>query len=470
MDIVKDLRAIVGAEHVLTSALEAYETDWRGVFRGRALAVVLPADTTQVAAVVAACAASQVPIVTQGGNTGLVGGAVPDQSGRQILLSLKRMHRVRELDVQNATVTVEAGCVLQTVQHQADAAGLLFPLRLAAEGSCTIGGNLASNAGGTQVLRYGNARELCLGLEVVLPDGRIWNGLSGLRKDNSGYDLRQLYIGSEGTLGVITAAVLRLFPRPASMMTAWLSVPSAAAAIALLEHAQRQLGATLTAFELMGQAAVSLADRHFPHLRAPAPDSSPWFVLLEQSSDLPETLARPRFEAMLQAALEQRYVNDALVAASIDQAQRLWHLREAIPLAQAREGFNLKHDIAVPISGIAGFLDAVETTLRARLPDIRLILLGHVGDGNLHYNVQAPAGDDGAAILAQHQAWITGRIYDAVQAHGGSISAEHGVGAFKVAELAARKDAVALDLMRSIKQALDPLQLMNPGRMLTAAR
>ncbi|WP_454743805.1 FAD-binding oxidoreductase [Cupriavidus necator] len=468
MTFLETLRAIVGTDHVLTHQLDGYEMDWRGLYRGRALAVALPGSTDQVCAVVAACSAARVAIVPQGGNTGLVGGAVPDQSGRQVLLNLRRMNRVRDLDEKNLTLTVEAGCVLEAVQERAAAAGLLFPLSLAAEGSCTIGGNLASNAGGTQVLRYGNARELCLGLEVVTPDGRVWSGLSGLRKDNSGYDLRQLYIGSEGTLGVITAATLRLFPPPASTMTAWISVPCAGAAIELLSLAQKQLGPTLTGFEIMGREAVALADKHFPQLRAPDAQAYPWHVVLEQSSHLLEATERPQFETMLEAGFERALIADAIVAESAEQAKRLWHVREAIPLAQAKEGANLKHDVSVPISRIPEFLEAVEGALRAALPDIRLVLLGHVGDGNLHYNVQAPEGDTGGAYFARHGDWITRQVYDAVDACGGSFSAEHGVGAFKTDELAHRKDAVALDLMQRIKAALDPLHLMNPGRVLKA--
>lgn len=464
--ILESLRAIVGTDHVLTSDLEAYETDWRGICRGRALAVVLPATTAEVAAVVATCANARVAIVPQGGNTGLVGGAIPDGSGRQVLLSLRRLNRLRQLDSQNLTLTAEAGCVLETVQEHAAAAGLLFPLSLAAEGSCTIGGNLASNAGGTQVLRYGNARELCLGLEVVTADGRIWNGLSGLRKDNSGYDLRQLFIGSEGTLGIITAATLRLFPPPASTLTSWLSLSSAAAAIEYLAFARQQLGPTLTGFEIMGRDAVALADRHFPQLRPPASTEFPWYVLLEQSSHVPEDVARSQFEAMLAAGLERGWIEDAVIAESVEQARRLWHVREAIPLAQAKESANLKHDISVPISRIPPFLDAVASSLREGLPDVRLIVLGHAGDGNLHFNIQAPQGDMNGEYFDRHGDWITRQIYDAVMARGGSISAEHGIGAFKTDELVARKSDVALGLMRSVKRALDPLQLLNPGRVL----
>lgn len=468
LPILQILREIVGTAHVLTTDLDAYETDWRAVYRGRALAVVLPATAMQTAAVVAACARAGIAIVPQGGNTGLVGGSIPDDSGCQILLSLKRMNRVRELDRHNLTLTAEAGCVLETIQNEAASAGLLFPLSLAAEGSCTIGGNLASNAGGTQVLRYGNARELCLGLEVVAADGRIWHGLSGLRKDNSGYDLRQLYIGSEGTLGVITAATLRLFPPPAATLTAWVSLPCAAAAITLLAFAQQWLGPTLTAFEIMGQEAVALANKHFPQLRAPAWSTSPWYVLLEQSTHVPETEARAQFEALFEESFSKEVIADAILAESVEQAKRLWHVRESIPLAQAQEGANLKHDISLPISRLVPFLEFVNGELRGRLPNIRMITLGHVGDGNLHFNVQAPEGDTGGIYLAEHGQWITQCVYDAVAKFGGSFSAEHGVGATKAGELARRKQDVALDLMRSIKAALDPLNLMNPGRVLQA--
>ena len=460
------LRAAVGAPNVLTDGdLSAWELDWRRRWRGRALAVVRPGSTAEVAAVVRACAAAGAAIVPQGGNTGLVGGGVPDASGTQVLLSLQRLNRVRAVDPANLTLTVEAGCVLQAVQQAADASGLLFPLSLGAEGSCTIGGNLATNAGGTQVLRYGNARELCLGLEVVTAAGEVWDGLAGLRKDNTGYDLRDLFVGSEGTLGVITAATLKLFPKPAAVSTALAACASLEDCVALLELARARLGAGLTGFEVMNAFSLELVARHFPALPRPLPPA-PWTVLLEQSDTDGEDAARARFERLLEAALEAGVVTDAAVASSLAQSRAMWQLREAIPLAQAEEGLNIKHDIALPVSAIPGFVARTDAALAAALPGARHVSFGHLGDGNLHYNVQAPAGGDARAFLAAHEATANRIVYDAVVGCGGSISAEHGIGQLKRDELAARKSPVALGLMRAIKNALDPLGVMNPGRVI----
>jgi FAD/FMN-containing dehydrogenase len=454
----------VGAAHVLAEGdLSAYELDWRKRYRGKAMAVVRPGNTAEVVAVVRACAVAGVSLVPQGGNTGLVGGGVPDASGQQVLLSLGRLNRIRHVDADNLTFTVEAGCVLQTLQAAAEAQGLLFPLSLAAEGSCTIGGNLASNAGGTQVLRYGNARELCLGLEVVTPQGDVWDGLSGLRKDNTGYDLRDLYIGSEGTLGIITAATLKLFPRPGAVTTALASCDSIEACVALLRLARQHLDAGLTGFEVMERFALSLVGKHFPQLPRPLPEA-PWTVLLELAAPSEDT-ARAQLEALLGAALEACTVSDAAVAESLAQARALWQLRESIPLAQAEEGLNIKHDIALPVSAIPTFVRSTDAALRAALPGVRLVTFGHLGDGNLHYNVQAPEGVSAAEFLKNHEHAVNALVYDAIQRWGGSFSAEHGIGALKRDELAARKSPVALGLMRALKQALDPNGLMNPGRV-----
>nr|WP_297357426.1 FAD-binding oxidoreductase [uncultured Caldimonas sp.] len=465
--LLDSLRAAVGTAHVLTDGdLSAWELDWRKRYRGKALAVVRPGHTDEVAAVVKACSEHGAAIVPQGGNTGLVGGSVPDTSGTQVLLSLQRMNRVREIDAANLTMTVDAGCVLQAVQEAAAAEGLLFPLSLAAEGSCTIGGNLATNAGGTQVLRYGNARELCLGLEVVTAQGSVWDGLNGLRKDNTGYDLRDLYIGSEGTLGIITAATLKLYPRPAARVTALAAVVSLEQAVRLLQLAQARLGAGLTGFEVMGAFALELVAKHFPQIRQPL-GASPWMVLLEQSDTESEAHARALFEGMLEAALEQELITDAAVAESIEQSRSLWHLRESIPLAQAEEGLNIKHDISVPVSRIPAFVAHTDAALARAFPGARLVNFGHLGDGNLHYNVQAPAGTGAAEFLREHEAAVNELVYDAVNAHGGSISAEHGIGALKLEELTRRKPAVALELMRAVKRALDPENRLNPGRLIS---
>ena len=472
MTLLEALRATVGAHNVLTEGdLSAWEQDWRRRWRGKALAVVRPGSTDEVAAVVRLCVAQRVSIVPQGGNTGLVGGGVPDASGTQVLLSLRRLNRVRSIDAANLTLTAEAGCVLQAAQAAAAEQGLLLPLSLAAEGSCTLGGNLATNAGGTQVLRWGNTRDLCLGLEVVTASGDIWHGLSGLRKDNTGYDLRDLYIGSEGTLGIITAATMKLAPLPAATTTALAACHTLADCVALLNLARTRLGSGLTGFEVMGRYALDLVARHFPTLPQPLP-TAPWTVLLEQSDVEGVAQARTRFEALLSAALEAGTVQDAVVAESLAQSRALWLMRESIPLAQAEEGLNIKHDISLPVSSIPEFVARTDAALRARYAGVQLVNFGHLGDGNLHYNVQAPAGGDGDGdgdgkrFLAEEEHAVNTIVFDAVAEYGGSFSAEHGIGLLKRDELALRKSPVALQLMRSIKTALDPLQLMNPGRVL----
>jgi FAD/FMN-containing dehydrogenase len=460
------LRQALGDAQVLTEGdLTAYTRDWRKRWHGRPLAVVRPGSTGEVAQVLRLAAAHGVAVVPQGGNTGLVGGGVPDESGTQLLLSLQRLNRVRSVDPANLTLTVEAGMVLQAVQAAAEAAGLLFPLSLAAEGSCTIGGNLATNAGGTAVLRYGNARELCLGLEVVTAAGEVWHGLGGLRKDNTGYDLRDLFIGSEGTLGVITAATLKLFPQPAAQLTALASTGTLDQCVALLGLAQARLGAGLTGFEVMNRFSLALVRQHFPQLAQPLA-AAPWTVLLELSDAEGSDGARARFEGLLEAALDGGLIDDAALAESLAQSATMWHLRESIPLAQGLEGLNIKHDIALPVSAIPAFCARTEAALAQAFPGARLVNFGHLGDGNLHYNVQCPEGGDGAAFLAEHERAINTLVFDQVQASGGSFSAEHGIGALKRDELALRKSPVALGLMRAIKLALDPQGRLNPGRVL----
>ena len=466
--LLQALRTAVGAANVLTEGnLSAWEQDWRKREHGKALAVVRPASTLEVAEVVKACAVAGVSIVPQGGNTGMVVGSTPDTSGTQVVLSLQRMSQVRTLDAANLTITVDAGCVLQSLQETCEQAGFLFPLRMASEGSCTIGGNLGTNAGGTQVVRYGNTRELCLGLEVVTAQGQVWNGLSGLRKDNTGYDLRHLFIGSEGTLGVITAATLRLYPLPASQLTAFAAVPSLEAAVELLGLAHRFLNAGLTGFEVMGQFALGLVVKHFPQQRVPFQNmGAPYCVVLENSDHESEGHARAQFERLLEAALDSGCVLDAVVAESMAQARTLWHIRESIPLAQAQEGLNIKHDISVAVSRIPAFVRETDAALEQAFPGARLVNYGHLGDGNLHYNVQAPQSADAEAFLKDQEKPINALVYDAVDRFGGSISAEHGIGSLKREKLEQHKSPVALHMMRAIKTALDPHNRMNPGRVI----
>ncbi len=467
-DLLRQLVEICGQAHVLRDQdLSAYERDWRGREQGRALCVVRPGSTLEMAAVVKACAEAGAPMVPQGGNTGLVMGSTPDTSGREVVLSLQRMHAVRAVEKANATITVEAGCVLQHLQQVANEAGFLFPLSLASEGSCTIGGNLASNAGGTQVLRYGNARDLCLGLEVVTPQGEVWHGLNGLRKDNTGYDLRDIFIGSEGTLGIITAATLKLYPQPAAELTAWAAVPSMQAAVQLLGLAQQHLGAGLTGFEVMGQFALQLVNTHFPTLNVPLWQTAPYCVLLSHSDTESEAHGNAQLERLLEAALTDGCALDAVVASSLAQGRQLWQVRESISSAQAAEGLNIKHDISLPVSAIPDFVAHTDALLARQVEGVRLVNFGHLGDGNLHYNVQCPAGGNAAAFLATQEHRINTLVYDAVMRFAGSISAEHGVGSLKVDTLHLYKDPVALQLMRSIKQAIDPQNLMNPGRVLS---
>jgi FAD/FMN-containing dehydrogenase len=466
MTLERQLAEIVGNAQVLAGGdLPAYEVDWRKRYRGRARCVVRPGSTAEVAAVVLACREAGVALVPQGGNTSLVGASVPDSSGTQVLLSLARLNQVRGVDIANLTMTVEAGCVLQAIQEAAAAQGLLFPLSLAAEGSCTIGGNLATNAGGTQVLRYGNARELCLGLEVVTASGEIWHGLSGLRKDNTGYDLRDLFVGSEGTLGIITAATLKLYPQPAAVTTAMAALQSLDDAVALLSLAQARLGSGLTGFEVMNDFSLGLVRKHYPQLAQPLA-GAPWTALLEQSDSEGEATATRRFESLLEAALERGLITDAAVASNLEQAHTMWHLRESIPLAQSEEGLNIKHDISVPVSAIPSFVASTDAALQRMVPGLRMVDFGHLGDGNLHYNVQAPEGVPAADFLREHEKAINALVYEAVMAHGGSISAEHGIGLLKRDALVTHKSPVALGLMRAIKQALDPRGLFNPGRLL----
>ena len=478
--LLQTLQTIVGPAHVLIESadndLVQYVRDWRGRERGVALAVVRPNSTEQVAAIVKACVASNkakagtggVSIVPQGGNTGMVVGSTPDASGTQIVLSLQRMNQVRKLDAGNGTITLDAGCVLQNVQQVCFDAGFLYPMSLGSQGSCMVGGNLSTNAGGTQVVRFGNTRELCLGLEVVTAQGEIWSGLSGLRKDNTGYDLRDLYIGAEGTLGIITGATMKMYPLPAAKLIAFAALPSLDAAVSLLQLAQKHLSAGLTGFEVMGQFALSLVGKHFPQQRVPflGMADAPYCVVLENSDQESEAHAKAQFERLLEEAMESGHVLDAVVAENMTQAKQLWHVRESIPLAQAQEGLNIKHDISIPVSSIPEFVRMTDAKLAEAFPGARLVNYGHLGDGNLHYNVQAPEGADQVAFLETQEPGVNALVFDMVMQFQGSISAEHGIGSLKVHKLPDYKSPIAIELMRTIKRALDPQNIMNPGRVI----
>jgi FAD/FMN-containing dehydrogenase len=464
--LIAQLIEAVGPSHVLTGAADMapFLTDWRHRFTGRADAVVLPASTSETSAVVRACSRHHAVIVTQGGNTGLCGGATPASEGRSVVLSTRRMNRVIEVDSQNDTITVQAGCTLQAVRDAAQDAGRLFPLSLAAQGSCTIGGNLATNAGGTQVLRYGNTRELTLGLEVVLADGQIWNGLRGLRKDNSGYDLKQAFIGSEGTLGIITAATLKLFATPRSRLTALAGLESVEAAIALLQRMRSVAGPTLTAFELMSRESLQPVAGVLGLKRFPFEPLTPWVVLLEISDHEDEQHALSVLEAGLDPEAGAPVVEVAL-SHSLAASDQLWRLRETIPEAQARAGGNVKHDISLPITRIGDFVRETGERLARQFEWAQVLVFGHLGDGNLHYNVGCRPGEPAEKVF-DYERPLNEIVYDAVAARGGSLSAEHGLGQLK-RDLAARyKSPVELALMRAIKFAVDPDGRMNPGKLL----
>ncbi|MBP6018488.1 MAG: FAD-binding oxidoreductase [Burkholderiaceae bacterium] len=476
MPLVFELQQMLGQQHVLTGdQAKPWLTDWRGRYQGRALAVVRPGSVEQVAQVVKWCVERRVPMVPQGGNTGLCGGATPDDTGRALVISLTRLDSIRSVDTGNDTMVAEAGCILHHVQQAARDADRLFPLSLAAEGTCTLGGNLATNAGGTQVLRYGNARDLVLGLEVVTAQGDIWHGLRALRKNNTGYDLRNLYIGSEGTLGIITAAAIKLYPQPRAQTTALLALSSLQDAVDVLNAARSWFAASLTGFELMARNCLEGVIECFPEQRLPFSErrtpfqdgaaGSPWYALLEVSDSESAQHARERFEALAQQIMEKGLIQDAVVAESLAQSQALWHLRESIPLAEKRYGKSVKHDISVPVSRIPDFVNTTNAALQKHFPGVEHIIFGHLGDGNLHYNVARGQVWSEAQLLEQQDA-IHQLVHDSVHAVGGAISAEHGVGQLKRDLLPRYKDPVELALMRHIKQALDPLGLMNPGKVL----
>ena len=465
--LIAGLQAIVGERYCLTDAgaTEPYLTDWRDIYHGAAHAVVLPETTEQVQAIVRLARQHGVTIVPQGGNTGLSGGATPDESGRAILLALKRMNKVRAIDPANNSMIAEAGCILADLQNAANDAERLFPLSLAAEGSCQIGGNLATNAGGINVLRFGNARELCLGLEAVLPDGSLFSGLRQLRKDNTGYDLKQLLIGSEGTLGIITAAALKLFPKPIARATAILSLPHLDKAVELLVRCRAGMADQLVSFELLPRFGIELALAHVPGLTWPLQDLPDWSILVEANTSSAAFDLTAAFENTLAAALEAGEIADATVATSDTQSRAMWRLREGIVEGQWREGANIKHDISVPVAEVPRFLISATPALQAAWPEVRILAFGHLGDGNIHFNLVQPKGESKERFLDRTAAMNT-IVHDQVQKFGGSISAEHGIGQLRRDELQQRKSPVELELMRRIKQALDPENLMNPGKLL----
>ncbi|MGE4281252.1 MAG: FAD-binding oxidoreductase [Magnetospirillum sp.] len=464
MSLIPTLKALLGEAHVLTEATdqEAYLVEERGLYRGQTLAVLRPADTAQLAAAMAVCADAKVAVVPQGGNTGLCGGGVPETGS--VVMSTERLNRIRDVDAANFTMIVEAGCVLANVQQAADQAGCLFPLSLGAEGSCRIGGNLSTNAGGVGVLRYGNTRDLTLGLEVVLPDGRIWNGLRSLRKDNTGYDLKHLFIGAEGTLGIITAASLKLFPKPAERATALIALPDPAAALAVLSAARRQSGDAVTACELVPRIGLELGLAHVAGVRDPFDQPHPWYLLLELSSSRQAGLQQA-LEDILAESFEQDIALDAVLAQSGEQRTAFWRIREGVPEAQKKEGGSIKHDVAVPVSRVPEMIERCTRAVQAAMDGVRVVAFGHVGDGNIHFNLTQPVGADKAGFL-KRWAEMNHIVHDIVAELQGSVSAEHGIGQLKIAEMARYKSDVELDLMRRVKHALDPEGLMNPGKVL----
>mgnify|MGYP006424246019 CR=1 FL=1 len=461
------LRAITGTAHVVTdpAALAPRLADWRGRYRGAALCLAEPATTAETAEVVRACFETGTAIVPQGGHTSLVGGSTPDPGGGSVIVSTRRLNRIRSLDTRNDTMTVEAGCILSDVQAAARDSGRLFPLSLAAEGSCQIGGNLATNAGGLNVLRYGNAREQVLGIEAVLPDGRVWDGLRRLRKDNTGYDLKQLFIGSEGTLGLITAAVLKLYPQPRETATAFAAVRDVAAALDLLTGVQEATAQSCVSFELMPRLGIDLAVKHVSGIRDPLDTRADWYLLIEVAGGMGRGGLRRALETALAGEHEAGTVLDAVLAANDAQRAAFWHVREAIVEAQRHEGGSIKHDIAVPVSSVPAFLDRALPLVERLVPGIRPVPFGHLGDGNLHFNLTQPEGMTKAGFLARWDE-INAAVHDIVAEFGGTISAEHGIGQMKTGENARFKSTVEIEMMKAVKQALDPRHIMNPGKVI----
>ncbi|MGF7008616.1 FAD-binding oxidoreductase [Aminobacter sp. BE322] len=459
--------AIVGERYAVRqgSDIEPYVHEPRGLFTGATSLVLRPGSVEEVSAIMKLATESRTPVVPQGGNTGLVGGQVPDRSGGQVVLSLSRLNRIREIDPVSNTVIAEAGVVLDQLHHAADTVDRLYPLSLASQGSCQIGGNLSSNAGGTAVLAYGNARELCLGVEVVLPTGEVLDDLRKLKKDNTGYDLKNLFVGAEGTLGIITAAVLKLYPKPKGREVAWVGLASAEAALALFNTAQDLGGGALTAFELIGRIPMEFAMRHIPDARPPLQGDWDWQVLMEISSGRSAEDARTLIEDILSSGFEAGQVGDAAIAASIGHANEFWRLREMLPETQKAEGASIKHDISVPIASIPAFIEQAGRAVAGVSPEARVVCFGHMGDGNLHYNVSQPAGMEGEAFLALYRR-MNDAVHAVVRSFNGSISAEHGIGQLKRDELIATAPPVAIELMRRVKSVFDPAGIMNPGKVI----
>ncbi len=462
-DVLEVIHEVVGDKGWIAdpAGMASYLAEERGRYTGTANVVVRPASAMEVAEVVRLCARTGLEIVPQGGNTGLVGGSVA-RGG--IVLSTERLTKVREVDTLNHTINVEAGVILADVQRAAEDAGAFFPLSLGAEGRCHIGGTIATNAGGTNVLHYGNVRDLVLGLEVVLPDGQVWDGMRSLRKDNTGYDLKQLFIGSEGTLGIITAAQLKLFPRPVSRETAFVACETVSAALSLFERVREDLGNTLTGVELVARRVLEFGTRHIPGVADPFSAPHPWYLLIELTSPRPDDDLRGGLEKCLGPAFEDGTATDAVLAESIAQGDALWAIREAIPEAQKHEGGSIKHDVAVPVSRVAEFVEKATKAVEGALPGVRVCPFGHMGDGNLHFNLSQPEGMETKAFLARWEE-MNRIVHDIAVSMNGTFSAEHGIGMLKKDELAHYRSQVELDLMRTLKRALDPNNIMNPGKV-----
>jgi FAD/FMN-containing dehydrogenase len=467
-DLLARFAAIVGDANVVTDTAEMAPrlVENRGLYRGRSSMVIKPASTQEVSAVLKLASETGTPIVPQTGNTGLVGGQTPSEDGTAIILSLERMNKIRDVDPLANVMVVDGGCILADVQKAAENVGRLFPLSLGSEGSCRIGGNLSTNAGGTAVLAYGNMRQLCLGLEVVLPTGEIWDGLRRLKKDNTGYDLRDLFIGAEGTLGVITGAVLKLFPQPAGHQVAFVGLASPEKALRLFEKASNLCANALTGFELMPRIGIDFTTKHIANVRDPLPSAHDWYVLIDIStSDSAET-AETMVTTLLEQGLEDGLIDDAVIASSVAQQKALWHMRESMSDAQKPEGGSIKHDVSVPVSKIPAFMAEAEKGVLAAMPGARICAFGHLGDGNIHYNISQPVGADKAEFLARWRE-MNAIVHGIVMAAGGSISAEHGIGQLKRDELAAIRSEIEIDLMRRIKRAFDPAGIMNPGKVVS---